>query len=365
MMSPACQAPAMTLLVAGAPDQLTGSYVYDARIAEALRERGWEVAVEGLAGRFPTPDQQATESLEEALASQPDGARVVLDAMVMAGLPEVVTPHAERLELIALMHHPLADETSLSEVQREGFRLSETLALAAMHRVIATSAFTAERLADFGVFPSRVHVVEPGVAPAPLAASVTCPEEDAEPVRLLCVASLTPRKGHEVLIEALAELSDLNWQCDCIGGLELDPDHARRMEAMIEAKGLGEWMHLLGARSPEALASYYAEADLFLLPSYYEGYGMVVTEALAHGLPVMTTTGGALRHTLPEGAGLAVAPGDATALAEALRRWHEDSELRRRLREGAAEARGRQQDWHSAAAAFAAALGEDGGTKAE
>ncbi|WP_304526121.1 glycosyltransferase family 4 protein [Halomonas sp. I5-271120] len=358
MMSAASRTPALTLLVAGDPDQLTGSYVYDARIAEALRERGWEVVVEGLAGRFPTPDQQATESLERALTRQPEGARVVLDAMVMAGLPEVVARHANLLELTALMHHPLADETGLSDIQRESFRVSETLALRAVHRVIATSTFTAERLADFGVLKSRLHVVEPGVTPVPLANSVDRCVDGTEPARLLCVASLTPRKGYEVLIEALSELSDLNWQCDCIGGLELDPDHASRVEAMIEAKGLGELVYLLGTRSPEALSSYYADADLFVLPSYYEGYGMVVTEALARGLPVITTTGGALRHTLPEGAGMAVEPGDAKALATALRRWFEDGELRAQLRKGAVEARRQQQDWHNAAQAFAEALGE-------
>lgn len=359
MISAASHIPTMTLLVAGDPDQLTGSYVYDARIVEALRERGWTIAVEGLAGRFPMPDQQATESLESTLGGLPDGARVVIDATVMAGLPEVVACHGERLDLTALMHHPQADETGLSDIERMGFQASETLALMAMQRVIATSAFTAERLADYGVLPSQIHVVEPGVSPAPLAASVTRHEEDAEPARLLCVASLTPRKGHEVLIEALAKVSELGWQCDCIGGLDLAPEHANRVEDMIEEQGLGERVCLLGTRSPEALAAYYAEADLFVLPSYYEGYGMVVTEALAHGLPVITTTGGALGHTLPEGAGLAVEPGDAQALATALRRWLEEGALRARLREGAAAARGRQQDWSSAAAAFAAALGED------
>ncbi|MAX32680.1 MAG: glycosyl transferase family 1 [Halomonadaceae bacterium] len=357
-MSATSRPPDLTLLVAGDPEQRTGSHVYDARIAEALRQRDWDVVVEGLAGRFPTPDQQANESLEEALRGQPEGARVVLDAMVMAGLPEIVARHAGRLELTALMHHPLADETGLSENQREGFRVSETLALRAMHRVIATSTFTAERLADFGVLPSHLHVVEPGVTPVPLASSVDRHVDGTWPTRLLCVASLTPRKGYEVLIEALSELSDLNWQCDCIGGLELDPGHASRVEAMIEAKGLGERVCLLGTRSPEALSSYYAEADLFVLPSYYEGYGMVVTEALACGLPVITTTGGALRHTLPKGAGMAVEPGDAKALATALRRWFEDGELRAQLSRGAVEARRQQQDWNSAAEAFAAALGE-------
>ncbi|WP_168012024.1 glycosyltransferase family 4 protein [Halomonas salinarum] len=359
MISAASHVPAMTLLVAGDPDQLTGSYVYDARIVEALRKRGWDVAVEGLAGRFPMPDQQATESLESTLGELPDGARVVIDAMVMAGLPEVVARHGERLDLTALMHHPQADETGLSGIERDGFQTSEALALMAMQRVIATSTFTAERLADFGVLPSQIHVVEPGVQQAPLSVSATRDDNGMESQRLLCVASLTPRKGHEVLIEALAEVSELGWECDCIGGLDLAPEHARRVEDMIEAQGLGERVFLLGTRSPESLAAYYAEADLFVLPSYYEGYGMVVTEALAHGLPVITTTGGALEHTLPEGAGLAVEPGDAQALATALRRWLEDGDLRTRLREGAAAARGQQQDWSSAAAAFAAALGED------
>lgn len=358
MMSATSRPPDLTLLVAGDPEQRTGSHVYDARIAEALRQRDWDVEVEGLAGRFPTPDQQANESLEHALSRQPEGARVVLDAMVMAGLPEVVARHADRLELTALMHHPQADETGLSESQREGFLFSETLALRSMHRVIATSPFTAERLAGFGVLPSRIHVVEPGVTPAPLANSVERHVEGTEPTRLLCVASLTPRKGYEVLIEALSELSDFDWQCDCIGGFDLDPDHASRIETMIEEKGLGERVCLLGTRSPEALSAYYAEADLFVLPSYYEGYGMVVTEALARGLPVITTTGGALRHTLPEGAGVAVEPGDAQALASAVRGWLEDGELRAQLSRGAVEARRQQQDWHSAAQAFAEALGE-------
>lgn len=95
-----------------------------------------------------------------------------------------------------------------------------------------------------------------------------------------------------------------------------------------------------------------------MLASYYEGYGMVVTEALARGLPVITTTGGALADTLPAEAGLAVSPGDSRALAAALARWFEAPALRARLRGGARDARQRLGDWHAAGDAFAEALPE-------
>ncbi|GGX92133.1 glycosyl transferase [Litchfieldella qijiaojingensis] len=345
----------VTLIVAGDPAQLTGGYVYDARIAEVLRARGWRVEVTGLEGTFPEPNAVAAQALETALVRQADGARVVIDGLAMGALPEVVAAHGRRLDITALVHHPLADETGLDDAERTRFTISETRALSAVGRVIATSAFTARRLADFGVPATKVAVVEPGVESAPLAASVVN-EDDERCQRLLCVATVTPRKGHEVLVEALASLTDCVWWCDCIGGLDRDPAHAERVAASIAAHGLDQRLRLLGERAREALGEAYHQADLFVLPSYYEGYGMVVTEALAHGLPVITTTGGALAHTLPAGAGLAVPPGDAMALSDALRQWFDEPDLRARLRLGAREARGRQHDWQDAGDAFAAAL---------
>lgn len=337
-------------VVAGDPAQLTGGYRYDARIVQALRARGLPVDVTGLPGRFPHADDAARQALHRALASLPDRSIAVIDGLALGGLPEVAGAHARRLRLVALVHHPLADETGLEDCQRAAFLDSERAALAHMVRVIATSRFTARRLADYGVDAERIAVIEPGVDASPLAAA-----DGAEP-RLLCVATLTPRKGHDVLMAALARLTDLRWRCDCIGSLTRAPEHAARIAGLISTHRLQARVRLLGECPTDALGAAYRDADLFVLPSHYEGYGMVVTEALACGLPVLTTTGGALADTLPPGAGLTVAPGDADALADALRRLLHDRPLRLQMRDGARRVRSGLAGWPAAGDAFAEAL---------
>lgn len=349
-------APDLTLIVAGDPDQLTGGYVYDAQMVAQARARGWRVSVVGLQGRFPAPDARARESMADALASLPDGARVVIDGLAMGGMPEQVEPHAGRLDLIALVHHALADETGLDAAQRSAFLESESRALAAVRRVIVTSPHTARGLSRLGVPESRIRVVEPGVEKAPLAASATEPEDASRPQRLLCVATLTPRKGYDLLVEALAGLADRDWTCEAIGSHRRDPGHAAGLVDATRARGLEERLLWLGEQDAAGLADAYHRADLFVLPSRYEGYGMVVTEALARGLPVITTTGGALADTLPPEAGIAVAPDDAVALREALAAWFDDAGLRRRLRRGALAARQGLADWSQAGERFLDAL---------
>ncbi len=348
--------PDLTLIVAGDPGQLTGGYVYDARMVAELRRRGWRVAVTGLDGRFPDPDATARRSLDTTLAALPEGARVVIDGLAMGGLPEVVERHAARLAITALVHHPLADETGLDEESQRRLFASEARALAAIHRVIVTSPYTARGLSRFRVPEASIRVVEPGVERAALAASALALEDTERSHRLLCVASLTPRKGHELLVEALAGLADRDWVGEAIGSHDRDPAHAARLVAATRRHGLAERLHWPGERDAAGLAEAYHHADLFVLPSHYEGYGMVVTEALARGLPVITTTGGALADTLPPAAGITVPPGDALALRGALARWFDDAELRRRLRRGARRAREGLADWQQAGERFAVAL---------
>jgi glycosyltransferase involved in cell wall biosynthesis len=230
-------------------------------------------------------------------------------------------------------------------------RDAERRALAAVPRVIVTSRTTARALTDFGVAPERVAVVPPGTDPAPLA------EGSGEAsVRLLCVGTLTARKGHAILVEALAGLRDQAWRLRCAGSVERDPTTAAAVRRRIAAQGLEDRITLLGELEESALSREYARADGFVLASHYEGYGMVLAEALARGLPVVTTAGGAVPETVPAAAGLLVPPGESGPLREALARLIEDGELRARLAEGARRVRQTLPNWQAAGERFAAAL---------
>ncbi|MES1954407.1 glycosyltransferase family 4 protein [Salinisphaera hydrothermalis] len=340
-------------LVAGDPEQYTGGYIYDARITRAMTAAGRPIETIGLAGQFPEANAAAADALGAALAARADGQTVIVDGLVFGALPDVIERESQRLRLVALVHHPLADESGIDGALADRLFASERRALAHAAHVIVTSAFTARRLvAAYGVARHDLDIVEPGLdKPAQLA-----PRTRTDTPRLLCVASLIPRKGHTVLIEALAQLTDLDWRCDCIGDIERDPDCVNDVRQAIERHGLGARVHLTGSRPPATLSAAYTGADLFVLPSYYEGYGMVVTEALAHGLPVITTTGGALADTLPDDAGVAVPPGDAEMLADSLRRLLSDPEAYDALAAGAKRAAAALPDWDQAGARFAGVL---------
>ncbi len=342
--------PELHFIVAGDPDQRTGGYRYDAHIVAQLRRLGWQVTVNGLAGRFPAVDAQARQAMDAALSRLADDSLVIIDGLALGGLPEVVVPHAGRLRLLGLVHHPLADEGGLSPAQHLHVEQREREALSAMRGVITTSHFSARRIKQMRLAAARIEVVEPGVEPRALATA------EHSPPRLLCVASLTPRKGHALLVEALSHVADLDWQCDCIGSLTRDAEQTARVHAAISRYGLTQRMRLHGELDDDALQAAYGDADLFVLPSHYEGYGMVITEAVAAGLPVLCTTGGALRHTLPPEAGISVPAGDAPALAAALRHLLSHRDARLALRDGARRARTRLTGWGQAGYDFAAAL---------
>lgn len=348
-----------TLLVAGDPNQRTGGYIYDAQIVAALREQGVQVDVVGLEGRFPQADETAARALAGALETLADGKRVIIDGLAMGALPDVVARHADRLDITSLLHHPLGDEQGLSSEEQQHLHRSELTGLAEVARVIVTSRFTARRLSELAEcyslpITAPITVVEPGVAHAPVSPAA----EQGEAIRLLCVATLTPRKGQDVLVNALAQVESDQWQCDCFGGAR-DAEFSTKVQQLIDEHQLAERVNLHGECDAETLEAAYQSAHALVLPSWYEGYGMVVTEALAHGLPVITTTGGALRDTLPEGAGISVAPGDVKALSAAISNFCTNEALRTELRAGVAVARGELNDWQAAGAEFAKALNDE------
>ncbi len=350
---------ALTWIVPGDPDQRTGGYLYDARIVGELGLLGWSVEVVGLAGRFPDADALAAESMHAALARLPDGARVIVDGLALGGVPEAVAGQADRLDISALVHHPLADETGLDSAGRARFLDLERRALAACRRVIVTSPFTARRLLALGLDDRVAGVVEPGVNRAPLAEAAAWRLNGLEPVdpeRLLCVAALTPRKGHDILVRALAGLVERDWHCVLAGSTRRNVVWAERLAVAIDGAGLSGRVECLGECDAEALDAEYRRASVCVLPSHYEGYGMVVSESLARGLPMITTTGGALADTAPDDCCLKVAPGDIDGMREALRRWLDDADLRQDLTRRAAARRELLRDWSEAGRAFSSAL---------
>ncbi len=338
-------------LIPGDLEARTGGTLYDRRIMTGLVALGWRVELHSLSARFPLPDATALHAADTVLAALPEQALTVIDGLALGAMPTVVAAHRDRLRLIALVHHPLALETGLAETVRQQLYLSEREALRYVCQVIVTSSSTARALAAYDILPEQCIVIVPGTDPTPLAEGSSSDE-----LTLLCVASLTPRKGHAVLFHALARLKDQPWRLRCVGSTYLDPTTAAEISALAERLEISARIVFSGQLGEAALALEYQQADVFVLPSWYEGYGMALAEALAHGLPIVSTTAGAIPDTVPADAGLLVAPGDEVALAEALAQMMRDSDLRGRLAAGAQNARQHLPDWPTACIRFATAL---------
>ena len=331
----------------------TGGSRYNLRLAQALRRAGREVSMHRVDGAWPRPTAAEEAAYATVLASLPEGSTALVDGLVYSPAPTVARTQATRLRLVPIVHLPLAEETGLAADEARRLEELERAALAQAFRVLATSGFTARTLADLGVAPERSWVVEPGVDPAPVV-----PGGDG--TRLLCVAALTPRKAHDVLVEALGQLHRSDWRCTLLGPLDHAPDFVRTLRERIAGLGLAARVELPGAADEAAVDAAYRHADVLVLPSRYETYGMVLTEALARGLPVITTRAGAIPETVPEAASLQVAAGDAAALATALSRWLDDAALRDRLREAASQHRRRLAGWPRQAGILDARLREYG-----
>tara|TARA_Y100000588_G_scaffold387164_1_gene484329 strand:- start:309 stop:1397 length:1089 start_codon:yes stop_codon:yes gene_type:complete len=307
-------------IVPGPLKQQTGGYIYDAKVISGLRHRGWKVVTHCLEGTFPDVDEVARRSLSTLLTSLPDKACVAVDELAMAGLPDVVVAQRERLYILAIVHLLLTDDTELTIFQRERLVKLERRTLLASSGVVATSEYTASRILALGVNHDCVRVVLPGTDPAPQAEGVF----STGAPQILCLASVTPRKGQDVLVHALTQLNNLSWSCICAGSLSRDPFFVAHVEELVFRSNLADRIVFPGECDSIKVNALYAASAVFVLPSYSEGYGMVLTEAMARGLPIISTTGGAIPHTVPSDAALLVSAGDQDALAQALKRVLDD-----------------------------------------
>ncbi|BBK32929.1 glycosyl transferase family 4 [Stella humosa] len=341
----------LDLALPGRLDRRTGGTIYDRRIVEGLRGQGWRVTVHEMAGSYPMVDSaaRAAAAAVRARAAGP----LVIDGLALPAFGLGADAATDGPPVIALIHHPLAEETGLAGDVAAALRAAERADLARVAGIVVTSPFTARTLqAEYGVAPDRVVAVPPGVDPMPQRR----PRADGGPVRLLSVAALVPRKGHALLFAALAGLADLPWELTCIGATDRDPALTAGLREQLAASGLAGRVTLAGEASDAAVAEAYRAADLFVHSAVYEGYGMALSEALRAGLPIVAVGGGAVPDTVPADAGLLVPPGDAAAMADALRRAIGDQALRARLTAAAGAAGAALPGWDDAARAFGRAV---------
>lgn len=329
----------------------TGGYGYDRRMRDALGGLGWRVRVLALGAGYPTPSADEARAADAAFAALPDGSRVLVDGLAFGAMDALARREGQRLRLSALVHHPLALETGLAPGRAAALRAGERAALERARSVIATSRTTREvLLRDYGVPAAKLTVAPPGTEPVGATARV---REDADPVRIVAVGTLIPRKGHDVLLAALARLAALPWRCRIVGGAR-DAATAAALERQARALGIADRVRFVG--EVEAIAPELARADVFALASRHEGYGMVFAEALAHGLPVVGCRAGAVPEVVPEDAGRLVAVDDAEAFAEALRPLLVDASARLLLAAGARAAARRLPTWEASARLLSEAL---------
>lgn len=343
--------PTAVFVVPGSIDTRTGGSIYDRRMVEGLRRRGWAVEVVELDASFPFPTPSALDGAAHAMAAVCTGAVVVIDGLALSAMPDLLEREASRLRVVALIHLPLAADVGLDPGASRRLEASERRALDASALVIVTGTSTLRLLDRYGIARDSIAVVEPGTDPAPCARGSA-----GSPVRLLSVATLNPGKGHDTLLRALAAVVHRGWHLTCAGNLTRHPATTHSVRTLTRDLGMDDRVSLVGELDAGALADCYDAADVFVFASRQETYGMAVAEALARGLPVVSTATGAIPDLVPSEAGLLVPPDNTGALTEALSRVIGDAGLRAQLATGARRVRDRLPTWEHAAARMAAAL---------
>lgn len=326
------------------PQRVSGGNRYDQRVRDGLRADGWTVHMLLVTGR-------GTGWTARALAALPEGALALVDGLLGSREPEALVAHRSRLRIVVLAHMVAAPAASGDGMLGD----RDLAALRSVRRIVATSAWTRSRLLEQDAAgPHRIVVAHPGADPAPATTA------SAGGGRLLCVAAIAPHKGQDLLLRALAGFADRDdWTCTLAGSPTVDPDFVAALTAVIDAAGLAGRIRFAGVLDARALAEAYGEADLVVLPSRSESYGMAVAEALAHGVPVLATGVGGIPEAIArEDAAMIVPPEDPWALRVVLQQWWASAARRDALKSAALQAREAGRRWEDTVAVVSSALRE-------
>lgn len=336
--------------IPGDIDLPTGGYAYDRRVLALLSAAGVTAQHLQLPGSFPAPSEADLAETGRRLATVPANAVLLIDGLAYGAMPPDIIRRL-KAPIVALVHHPLCLEAGLAPARRDELRELEQSALAMARHIVVTSPTTAQTLIDdFSVPADKIMVAVPGTDAAPRAKGT------GKPLQLLSVGSVVPRKAFDVLVHALAPLAELDWRLSIVGAMDRSPEALATLEDAIAQAGLEHRVTLVGPAKQRELDVHYDAADIFAMPSLYEGYGMVLAEAMARGLPIVCTTGGAAASTVPDAAGIKVPPGDIEAFSDAVGRLIADPELRRQMADAAWTAGQALPRWEATARQIAEVL---------
>lgn len=336
--------------IPGDIDLPTGGYTYDRRVLALLPAAGVKVRRLELPGSFPAPSEIDLAETGRRLATAPANAVLLIDGLAYGAMPADVIRRAGA-PIVALVHHPLCLEAGLTETRQAELHTLEQDGLGLAAHVVVTSTTTAQTLmTDFTVPAGKITVAVPGTDAAPRAKGT------GKPLQILAVGSVVPRKAFDVLVHALAPLSNFDWRLSIVGAMDRSAEALATLKDVVAQTGLEDRITLVGPANQRELDAHYGAADIFAMPSLYEGYGMVLAEAMARGLPIVCTTGGAAASTVPDAAGIKVPPGDIQAFSDAMHQLMRDPRLRQKMADASWTAGQALPRWEAAARQIAAVL---------
>jgi glycosyltransferase involved in cell wall biosynthesis len=317
-------------------------------VISGLRQRGFEI--EEVVAGGASPEEQRAAAPRFGSTFDPS----MFDAIVIDALARIaVAPHlggwlASR-PVVALVHELPSVAGGGSWPQTVPGERDYEEALFCADRLVAVSDHGRNVLLRRGVSPGRIHVVPPGFDGVPV--GVGSQVQRGGPVRALCVAQWIERKGILTLVEAWTLRERKGAVLELIGETDADPDYAVLVGDAIEAGPRGSIV-VSGCVDDAALGASYAAADLFVLPSRYEGYGIVYAEALAHGLPIIACDVGPMPELVGRKAAVLVRPDDRENLSAALELLLGDPTLRVRMSAAATRRASRLPRWEHTVIGF-------------
>lgn len=310
----------------GEIETLSGGQVYNSHILAGLEALGYNITMHYLGDDFPFPDELTIAKCKAIFKILPQGEPVIIDSLALGSLLPVLMEFYGKNPYIALLHLPFAFNEDIHPNQRDILAQQEKSVLAVTSAIVATSTYTSKIIANWLKLSPPVYIIPPGVE-----VNKRKFYWPPYPKRFICVSNYMPNKGQYILIKALTSLKHLNWQLYCFGHKNINPRYVDSLNSVVEKYSLHDKVFINEALTGNKLEEAYLDSDICVLPSYFETYGMVLTEALAHGIPVIASSGGGIRDTVPISMGLFFKPGDISELQSVIRTILADSWLYQRL----------------------------------